>query len=623
MPKHTSALEQSDTRGTSDPYPTEYSAGLKRAPEASPAKSRGEQRRPKKISRLNLSEEATPNSEEDSPIDYDPSPTSSPTGAHSQVEGLPLPEPNDTYARPPTSKGQIQATSLDSPQPAPPYTQAETIHPYPQPSLTTQNTLTRNDNPTDPGEHNSTDHQAQGTTHTPDTSQAIDTQATPRERLPKDLHFHKTPVAHQQPGPQEHNAPTVQTAQSSAANQASAAPAQTEIPQQNPSTNNESQDAMTVDTEGQGNENPDKPRGGPQPPPPPKPTVVDPAFAPTPRDGFPYTQLGTHPTFLLSEEVQSACDAKPFPKIWARLWRGGYDEEKQKDDILSLQKLIFLRTGQRPHIIAPIRDEKAKKGRNHDRRYNPPYHYLIYGIPKEACETLTSARALSTKDTQAFFIPYDPPPPNFLCTIRGFHFNILADESSPEQNLDIDDTVLKIIQRELRRDQEFEHLVRIRCTSGDSPETFITALAIERHLADVPRERGDDPNAPPKKELRWNLGFRAPPPLKRDGYYTLALYFAQKKYIDIEWGRAQPLADDAKYHCVNCKAANHVSKECSYLIIPGWHGAPAGEDAPESLEHADQAPHIQNRGPPRRGGGGGGFRGYYDGGRRGQGKRYR
>ncbi|KAG6825715.1 hypothetical protein H0H92_002737, partial [Tricholoma furcatifolium] len=323
-------------------------------------------------------------------------------------------------------------------------------------------------------------------------------------------------------------------------------------------------------------------------PPAPKPAVIDPAFALTPREGFPYTQLGTHPTFLLSEEVQSACDAIPFPKIWACLWRGGYDEEKQKDDILSLQRLIFLRTGQRPRIIPPIRDEKAKKGRHHDRRYNPPYHYLIYDIPQDACETLTNARALSTKDTQAFFIQYSPQPPNFICTVCGFHFNILADESSPEKDLDVDDKVLKIIQQALRRDQEFEHLIRIRCTSGDSPDAFIAALAVERHLADVPRERGDDPNSPPKKESRWNLYFRAPPPLKRDGYYTLAQYFAQKKYVDVLWGRAQPLAGDAKYHCQTISRRNALTSLSPAGMEPPWEKTPQNPWNTQTKPHKDK-----------------------------------
>ncbi|KAG6826116.1 hypothetical protein H0H92_001083 [Tricholoma furcatifolium] len=556
----------------------------------------------------------------DVPNDDDSSPTSSPTRANNQTPEVLSSNRQGQATRTPTDKDVAQPTSPDSHPPAPPYTQAASMPAYPQNPQTIQDAPTREDV------------RFANTADTPQTQHTIDAQiAAPATgsqtvtytHIPPNLHFHKTQPSQPTTGDKEAQNTTTQIDQGPSNTGVTTNTAQTANQETTQGDTGNQQDAMTVDTDETPGRNDSPSNNNPVPPPKTTPPTIDPAFAPTPPGGFPYTQLGTDPTFLLDNEIQAACEAKPFPKIWARLWRGGYDEETQTNDILSLQRLVFQKTGQRPRIIPPIRNDQAKKGKNHDKRYNPPYHYLIYGISAEACETLTSSQAVSTKDTQAFFVQYNPPPPTFLCTIRGFHFNILEDESSPEENFDVDGTVLEIIQKTLRRDPEFEQLIRTRCTSGDSPNTFISALIVERHFADTPRARGDDPNTPAKKELRWNLYFKAPPPLKREGYYTLATYFSQKKYVDFEWGRAHPLAGDAKYHCVNCKAANHISKECTYLMVSGWHGNPAGEEAPPTLEYIDQAPQQQPQESNHRGGGGGGNRGNNSGGRRGRGNCYR
>ncbi|KAG6824845.1 hypothetical protein H0H92_005639 [Tricholoma furcatifolium] len=492
--------------------------------------------------------------------------------------------------------------SPDSQPPAPPYSQAEGTPTYPQPTQATQDTPMDTSDTLPESEMTTGD---QRTTENPDTNAgqqtpneelAMTQQETTHSQIPRDLHFRKDKHA---------NPPPAQTSTVAHASQQvlpATTPSQSAMQQQG-APNSESQpEAMLVDREGGREDNTPLPgNSNPQPPPPTTPAANESAFAPAPANGFPYTQLGTDPTFLLSDDTLTTCEAKPFPKMWARLWRGGYNEEKQADN----------RTGQRPRITIPTRDSKAKRGRNHnDKAYNPPYHFLIYGISEEACDALLTARAVSTKDTQAFFVPYHPTTPHFICTIQGFMFDIFVDESSPESNLNVDETVLTIVQKALRNDTEFEHLIRTRCTSGASHETFIKALTVVSHLAmslktkettptprpsRCPSKQRRRPQRPAQERNEVEPILPPPPPAQT------RQFFSQKKYNDMDWGRGHPLVGDAKYHCVNCKATDHVSKQCVYLTVPGWHRVAAGEEALTTIEHADQAPQSQD--PHHRGGG--------------------
>ncbi|KAG6824914.1 hypothetical protein H0H92_005421 [Tricholoma furcatifolium] len=255
-------LDQSDVRGAHEPYPTDHSTSLKRAPEASPAKSRGEQRRPQKISRLNLSEEADPSTDKtgDSLTEQDLSPISSPTRTHEQTKGLPLPNPNESSALTPKAKEQVLMTNNDSPLPAPPYTQAATTHAYPQPQVPRdQDTPMGDGNPNNPNDTEPTVYPDPNMAQISTIPQTNDAPVVPQNQIPKDLHFHKTTTA------QHSSMPETQTVSTPNASQPSTALAHATTLQQTPSDANESQDAMTVDSEDKRDKSVDTPRDGAQP----------------------------------------------------------------------------------------------------------------------------------------------------------------------------------------------------------------------------------------------------------------------------------------------------------------------------------------------------------------------
>ncbi|KAG6824798.1 hypothetical protein H0H92_005803, partial [Tricholoma furcatifolium] len=222
------------------------------------------------------------------------------------------------------------------------------------------------------------------------------------------------------------------------------------------------------------------------------------SFTQVPEHGFPYVQLGTDPTFILS-------DKRKAPKLWC---------------------LVYQKTKQKPRIIALTHAENVKiKSRD---KLLPLYHYLIYEITKEACDKLIAERAVSSLQMQAFFVPYNPANPNYICTIRGFHFDILKDESSPDSDVDVNTTVRNIVQDELRSDQAFARIICARCITRHPIDTFIGAIEVISHTANLPKPRGSHPNDPHPTETRWNLYFNGSPPLQREGYYALTDFFTQK-----------------------------------------------------------------------------------------------
>ncbi|KAG6826254.1 hypothetical protein H0H92_000534 [Tricholoma furcatifolium] len=653
-PAHTPAptIPQEAAADTAPPPATEESAqpppespeiletrAQKRLPEASPARSKGEARRPTKVPKLKLklvpegANELNTESDDDGQpndclLEYNLSPTDSPTRMNT---GDPhkLPPPSHaggtTTHDPSTPTGGVLRTPVSSEQrpPAPPYTRnAEPIQPG-QTNNAAQVQATQPQNlqgptttPSHPPDASTNNREAHGGTT------SLGNAYTPPLPIPRDLHFRKTTTQQQEAAPTP-----VPVAMHESPSETHASSRDTATPQpeamvvdgdaQNTddsgenaqSTGDANATSANADTNGQGNGPPPPVRTEPPPPPPPNPPADTVDFTPIPEGGFPYVQLGTDPTFRLAENKKNACETKPHPKIWARLWRGEYDDSPQTQtrDILLIQRAIFQRTQEKPQILAPTRDDSTHMGGRG--KYLPPHHFLVSGISKETCDRLVAERAVSTPQAQVFFVPYNPGNPSYICTITGFLFDTAADESSPKSDVDPDAEVLRIVQESLRDDQSFKSIIRARCAAKHPPEVFIQAIRVVRHEANLPKPRGSTPNAPHPKESRWHLYFNTTPPLQRTGFYALTSFFAQKKYEDLEWGSGGPLPPGEIYHCVCCKAADHFSSDCPYLMVPGWHGiAPEDEGHSPSLEATLARGAARGR-APRRGGNGGGGRG--------------
>ncbi|KAG6809904.1 hypothetical protein H0H92_014173 [Tricholoma furcatifolium] len=477
----------------------------KRLPEASPTRSRGETRRPMKITKLNLTgdnidapDEVDEHATNEAPLmEYEISPTHSPSQSPStkqaQLPKLLRNQPLTILETPANRSIQTPAGSEHRPS-APPYTRDANAAPTPQPLNPTQTALTHADDqpPAQTIQQDDT-HRRTETTHPPATQHTRIpnpvTETTPIEstpsplpsNLPIGLRFKK-------------NIPSQDGQMAQAVNQTQSTQPGEAAPQR---------DDMAVDNFEQDND-PDSPHPNRNPPTPTNtPGDEDTApdsvpFAPTPPNGFPHVQLGSDPTFLLAKKTKDACDAKPHPKFWAHLWQSEYDKGTQGKAQLALQRIIYQRTNEKPNS-SHQHETKTRKAEA-ETNSSPP----TTSSSAKACNLLLEERAASTPQTQAFFIPFNPSNPTYICTIRGFNFEALDDESSPITGANIDAIVRRVVQNELKEDQTFASLIRTWCMSSASLNTFINAIGTQGHMANLPKPRGSNANAPHPKEQRWN-----------------------------------------------------------------------------------------------------------------------
>lgn len=125
--------------------------------------------------------------------------------------------------------------------------------------------------------------------------------------------------------------------------------------------------------------------------------------------GFPIIHLSTPPWFNLLPNQCAFFDTYPEPKLWIQDWRVSKDmdlmatSDRLKELILHMtEKWAKLSTPQpEKEIIVKYRKDKNK----------PPYHFLIFSISARANNIFLAHPIISTSETSAFILPYNPPLP--------------------------------------------------------------------------------------------------------------------------------------------------------------------------------------------------------------------
>ncbi|KAG6824474.1 hypothetical protein H0H92_006753, partial [Tricholoma furcatifolium] len=300
------------------------------------------------------------------------------------------------------------------------------------------------------------------------------------------------------------------------------------------------------------------------------PNITMPEYTPTSPMGFPTVHLGTLPSYWIDSRVLKDFDNRPEPKLWARLWMGVHDESQQATDINTIRRHIYFKTGEKALVVPPTaKDEKLRiSGRM--KRFHPPYHYLVTGLSHEAARKCIDLKALGTRDTQIFFLPYDVDTPLFIATIGGFTFAL--DDLFPEEFDDADRIVTNAVRTTICSDLAFINIIASRSTTPTTAENFARNIYAVSHTEEVPKSRGEPRSAPPRRATRWNLFFRNPPSHQNDGFFIFAKQVRRTTFLTLDRGRGRALDGAQRYHCILCKGADHNQIKCPYLSIPGWFG---------------------------------------------------
>ncbi|KAG6875615.1 hypothetical protein C0992_003088, partial [Termitomyces sp. T32_za158] len=334
---------------------------------------------------------------------------------------------------------------------------------------------------------------------------------------------------------------------------------------------------------------------------------------PTPAGGFPAVHLSTPLWYNLRPNQRAHFDLYPEPKLWVRGWQGS----KKADLVIAsedLKGLIFRMTGKKAKLSSP-QQEKDIASNKRGERQKPPYHFLVTGISDWAYALISNNPIISTAEATAFFLPYSPAVPRFLCTIEGFTLSVKDADAIRES----EDEVTRIVRDTLLSNDAFIALLKGKLI-GDTTSTHNMELAtsiistLEIHFSKPEVLANAHARSTPTKPL-WNIYSRNDLPVTWTSYFLLLQGLCSVTFDDMDYGSATLVAEAHRLHCFNCKGANHEQFNCAYATLDGWYAnvnveaqiEETAEFAPSKKNYRDNR-NDQRRGPPRRGGRGNGGR---------------
>ncbi|KAG6895223.1 hypothetical protein C0992_002505 [Termitomyces sp. T32_za158] len=318
---------------------------------------------------------------------------------------------------------------------------------------------------------------------------------------------------------------------------------------------------------------------------------------PTPVGGFPDVHLSTPPWFNLLPEQRNFFESYQGPKLWVREWQGS-----NAADLMTasekLKELIRGMTSERAKLSTPQQEKELVSKRRFD-RHKPPYHFLVSGISERAYEIIIANPIISTPGTSAFFLPYNPPTPVFLCSIEGFTLGIRTKDAINES----EDIATTIVRKTLSESEPTVAFIKSKLLDDDtSQHNHDPALEIIRTL-EVRLGKGEETvdrsaTSKPRKPL-WNIFFQHTPPLSWTSYFMLLQHIRDLKFVDMDCGSAALVDERFRLHCSSCKGADHNPSQCEYTAVEGWYGNRETDKVEETAEFVSSGRNDKYRGPDR------------------------
>ncbi|KAH0589178.1 hypothetical protein J132_09037 [Termitomyces sp. J132] len=291
--------------------------------------------------------------------------------------------------------------------------------------------------------------------------------------------------------------------------------------------------------------------------------------SPRPAGGFPAIHLSTPPWYNLQPDQRAHFDLYPEPKFWVRGWQGS----KKVDLVIAsedLKGLILRMTGEKAKLLSP-QQEKDIASNKRGECQKPPYHFLVSRISEQAYAVILNNPIISMAEATAFFLPYSPAVPRFLCTIEGFTLSVKDADAIWES----EDEVTCIVRDSLLSNDAFIALLKSKLI-GDTtlihnmkPATsIISTLAI--HFSKPEVLANAHVRLTPTKPL-WNIYSRDDLPVMWTSYFLLLQSLCSVTFDDMDYGSATLVAEAHRLHCFNCKGADHEQFNCAYATLDGWY----------------------------------------------------
>ncbi|KAG6885655.1 hypothetical protein C0992_004982 [Termitomyces sp. T32_za158] len=314
--------------------------------------------------------------------------------------------------------------------------------------------------------------------------------------------------------------------------------------------------------------------------------------SPAPAGGFPVVHMSTPPWYNLLPEQSSAFDEYAQYKIWVQEWQASKDVDLMVSSN-KLKELIQRLTGEKARLSTPQPEKEIITTRRSD-KHKPPYHFLTSGISKRAHDVLITHPIVSTPEATAYFVPYNPPLPTFLCMAEGFTLSIRTAEAVQES----EEVATEIVRKTLIKNEALLTLLKSKLIGDETSQHNLDPAAdIFKQLV-VRLARGEElvdrTNMTRPRRPLWNVFFRAPLPIMWTNYFVILQSIRDVRFIDMGYGSATLVDEERRLHCFNCKGADHNHDQCEYAKLENWFGNKAAAKIEETAEFASSSRNDRN-----------------------------
>ncbi|KAG2744730.1 hypothetical protein P692DRAFT_20820970 [Suillus brevipes Sb2] len=304
-----------------------------------------------------------------------------------------------------------------------------------------------------------------------------------------------------------------------------------------------------------------------------------------PAGGFPTPQLGQSVWRNVALALRDKWPQKEGPKAWARTFRAQYEENAQMTNI-KMRNLIALIIGEAAASSLLISTPSAE-GELFE-RLQPPYNFLISGVPQSAITRLTGLGVCSSPDITCFFIPYNQPLPKYICTLERFTFPDCEGSNSG---------IAALVKQTIRMHPNISHFIHQHIPSPDAEAAIkaidsirVTSLsiAVSRNLS----------------HTVWNIYVDSPPNLSLKDYFEWSNLIRDLQFTSEDYGTGLVRSEDRQFLCTGCKSYDHPTGLCPFPKILGWFGPATSTNDDTSNVSLDNRAHTSqnSRGNPNRGG---------------------
>ncbi|KAG1789815.1 uncharacterized protein HD556DRAFT_1311014 [Suillus plorans] len=302
-----------------------------------------------------------------------------------------------------------------------------------------------------------------------------------------------------------------------------------------------------------------------------------------PTGGFPSPQLGQSVWRNVAPALRERWPQKAGPKPWVRTFRAKYEDNMQMTNI-KMRNLIALTIGET--AAAPLLLSTPSAEGDLYERLPPPYHFLISSISQPAVTRLTGLGICSSPEITCFFIPYNQPLPNYICTLERFTLPDCA-ESNAE--------IASLVKQTIHMHPNISLFIHdhIPTPNAEAAIKVMNSIRIASLTIAVSRTIS---------HTVWNVYADSLPNMSLKDYFEWTNLIRNLQFASEDYGTGLVQSEEKQFLCTGCKSYDHPTGLCPFPKVLGWFGPVSATEDTANASLDNRTNNNQSRGNSSRGG---------------------